>query len=217
MGIRQILYVAMVVVGAMTALIGAALVLNLLLDETESVKDLIEIIQLFVVASAIVIGGVFALYKLQIFRDFEPHLTVSQEVSHRFVGDEHAHIETTVTLHNSSRVKIEIRKGLFRLQQISPTSDKEIMELYAQVFIDEESKHLQWPTVEEVARNWDPNELTVEPGESHHETYEFIVPREVTSILVYAYFYNLRFPRSPAEGWGRATVHDMIGNTLNRT
>lgn len=102
MGIRQIVYVAMVVVGAMTALIGAALGLNLLLDETESAKDLIEIIQLFIVASAVVIGGVFALYKLQIFRDFEPHLTVSQEVSHRFVGDEHAHIETTVTLHNGS-------------------------------------------------------------------------------------------------------------------
>ena len=210
MGIRQIVYAAMVVVGAMTALIGAALGLNLLLDETESAKDLIEIIQLFIVASAVVIGGVFALYKLQIFRDFEPHLTVSQEVSHRFVGDEHAHIETTVTLHNSSRVKIEVRKGLFRLQQISPTSDKEIRELNSKVFVDKEYKHLQWPTLWEVDQNWDANGLIVEPGESHHETYEFIVPREVTSILVYAYFYNLRFPKSPAEGWGRATVHDMM-------
>ena len=215
MGNRQIVYVAMVVVGAMTALIGAALGLNLLLDETESVKDLIEIVQLFVVASAVVIGGVFALYKLQIFRDFEPHLTVSQEVSHRYVGDSYVHVETTATLHNSSRVKIEIREGLFRLQQIAPVSDEEIMELYAQVFIDEESKHLQWPTLEEVDRNWAANELIVEPGESHQETYEFIVSRDASSIMVYAYFHNSRFPKSPAEGWGATTVHDILKGTSN--
>ena len=87
MEIKQIVYVATVVVAVLSLLVGAAFALNLALDETESAKDLVEIIQLFVVASAIVIGGFFALYKLQIFRDFEPYLTVSQEVSHRFVGD----------------------------------------------------------------------------------------------------------------------------------
>ena len=124
MEIKQIVYVATVVVAVLSLLVGAAFALNLALDETESAKDLVEIIQLFVVASAIVIGGFFALYKLQIFRDFEPYLTVSQEVSHRFVGDNYIHVETTATLHNSSKVKIEIRKGLFRLQQIAPTSDE---------------------------------------------------------------------------------------------
>lgn len=215
MDIRRIAYVSIVVFVVLSILIVAAFVLNLALDETESAKDLVEIIQLFVVASAVVIGGFFALYKLQIFRDFEPHLTVSQKVSHRIVGNEYIHVETTATLHNSSRVKIEIREGLFRLQQIAPTSDEEIMELYAQVFIDEESKHLQWPTLEEVDRKWGANELIVEPGESHQETYEFIVSKDVTSIMVYAYFHNSRFPKSPAEGWGATTVHDILKGTSN--
>ncbi len=214
MDIRRIVYVAVVVIAVLTIL-GAAFGLNLLLDETESAKDLVEIVQLFVVASAIVIGGVFATYKLQIFRDFEPHLTISQEVSHRYVGDSYVHVETTATLHNSSRVKIEIREGLFRLQQIAPTSDEEVVELYAQVFMDEESKHLQWPTLEEVDRNWAANELIVEPGESHQETYEFIVSKDATSIMVYAYFHNSRFPKSPAEGWGATTVHDILKGTSN--
>ena len=213
--LKRILYGVIVGVVVLGVWIGAASLLNLALDETESAKDLVEIIQLFVVASAIVIGGFFAIYKLQIFRDFEPHLTVSQEVSHRFVSDEYIHVETTATLYNSSRVKIEIRKGLFRLQQIAPTSDEQILELYTQVFIDEKSKHLQWPTLWEVDHNWDANGLIVEPGESHHETYEFIVSKDVTSIMVYAYFYNSRFPKSPAEGWGAATVHDILGSTSN--
>ena len=215
MDIRRIAYVVIVILAVLTILVSAAFGLNLLLDETESAKDLVEIIQLIIVASGIVIGGYFALYKLQVFRDFEPHLTVSQEVSHRYVGDSYVHVETTATLHNSSRVKIEIREGLFRLQQIAPVSDEEIMELYAQVFIDEESKHLQWPTLEEVDRNWAANELIVEPGESHQETYEFIVSRDASSIMVYAYFHNSRFPKSPAEGWGATTVHDILKGTSN--
>ena len=208
--LKWMLYVAAVVALVLSLLVGVAFVLNFTLDETESAKDLVEIIQLFVVASAIVIGGFFALYKLQIFRDFEPHLTVSQEVSHRFVGDKYIHVETTATLHNSSRVKIEVREGLFRLQRIAPTSDEEIRELNSKVFVDQEYKHLQWPTLWEVDHNWDVNGLIVEPGESHRETYEFIVSKDVTSIMVYAYFYNSRFPQSPAEGWGATTVHDMM-------
>ena len=208
--LKRILYGVIVGVVVLGVWIGAASLLNLALDETESAKDLVEIIQLFVVASAIVIGGFFAIYKLQIFRDFEPHLTVSQEVSHRFVGDKYIHVETTATLHNSSRVKIEVREGLFRLQRIAPTSDEEIRELNSKVFVDQEYKHLQWPTLWEVDHNWDVNGLIVEPGESHRETYEFIVSKDVTSIMVYAYFYNSRFPQSPAEGWGATTVHDMM-------
>lgn len=210
MNIRRIAYVAIVVFVVLSILIVAAFVLNLALDETEGAKDLAEIIQLFVVASAVVIGGFFALYKLQIFRDFEPHLTVSHEISHRFIGDRFIHIEVTATLHNSSKVMIDVQKGLFRLQQIAPTSDEEVRKLYSQVFIDEKHKYLQWPTLEEVDRNWDANQLIVEPGESHQETYEFVVSTDVTSVMVYTYFYNSRFPKSPSEGWGAATVHDMM-------
>ena len=208
--LKWILYVAAVVVAVLILLFGVAFVLNLTLDEIDNAKDLVEIIQLFVVASAIVIGGFFALYKLQIFRDFEPHLTVTQEVSHRFVGDKYIHVETTATLHNSSKVKIEIRKGLLRLQQIAPTSDEEISKIYFQTFVDREQDYLQWPTLEEVDRDWDTNELIVEPGESHHETYEFIASKDATSVMVYTYFYNSRFPKSPSEGWGAATVHDIM-------
>lgn len=210
MDIRRTAYVAIVVFVVLSILIVAAFVLSLALHETEGAKDLVEIIQLFIVASAIVIGGFFALYKLQIFRDFEPHLTVSQEISHRFIGENYIHVETTATLHNSSRVKIEIRKGLSRLQQIAPASAEDIVEIYSQTFVDKESDYLQWPTLEEVERNWDKGEMIVEPGESHRETYEFIVSGDVASIMVYTYLYNSEFPKSPSEGWGAATVHDMI-------
>ena len=65
-------------------------------------------IQSAITSVAIVVGGAFALFKLQVFRTFEPHLTITQEVSHRPVGDSYVHIVVTATLHNSSRVRVDL-------------------------------------------------------------------------------------------------------------
>ncbi len=158
--------------------------------------------------TAIFAGGGFAFYKLQMFRDFAPHLTISHAVKHRLVGESYVHIAVAATLKNSSKVKMELWKGIIRLQQIAPVSDEEVGTLHAQVFIDREHLYLQWPTLDEVIHNWKKGELIVEPGESHQETYEFIVPRDVESVLAYTYYWN---PRSSIpEGWGATTVHDII-------
>ena len=120
----------------------ALFVLNRTLTDAERGKDLAAIIRSLVTVVAIVGGGAFAYYKLQIFRVFEPHLTISHEVSHRYIGDNYVHIAVTATLHNSSKVKMELRKGVFLLQQISPLSDEEIEPLYEQVFEDQDYEHI---------------------------------------------------------------------------
>ena len=86
----------------------------------------------------ICVGGVFAYRRLQLFRTFEPHLTISHEVAHRFIGDSYVHIDVTATLRNSSRVQVEILEGFFSLMKISPASDEQVEEIYASVFIDGE-------------------------------------------------------------------------------
>lgn len=181
------------------------------LPDTDLANDVARIVQASVTAVAIAAGGVFAGVKLQIFRDFTPHLTISHEISHRAIGDSYIHIAVTANLHNSSRVRMDFREGLFRLQRIGPVSDDEMESLYAQVFIDNEYNHLQWPTLDEIIFNWNQGELMVEPGESQPETYEFIVSAEVKSVVIYSYFYNSRPSKlSQAPGWGRATVYDII-------
>ena len=175
--------------------------------------DVTRIVQASVTAVAIAAGGVFAAFKLQVFRDFAPHVTITHDISHRPVGDSYVHIAVTANLHNSSRVRMDFRKGLFRLQQIGPMTDHEVENLYAQVFISKEQTHLQWPTLDEIAFEWDQGELMVEPGESQPETYEFIVSAEVKSVVVYTYFFNSGSSRfSPAPGWGRATIYDIIND-----
>lgn len=194
---------------------GIVLPLYLFLPRSDVFKDVSAVLQSFITALAVAAGGYFALFKLQVFRNLQPHLTIAHEVSHRIVSDSYAHISVTAVLRNSSRVKVELREGFFRLQQVSPATDEDIARLYAEVFEDargdEESEHIQWPVLDTHKLNRPEGELVVEPGGSHPETYEFIVSRDVESVLVYTYFANSRYsPGSGvAPGWQVTTVYDI--------
>ena len=201
---------------------------------TDRLKDGSAIAQAVATVVAIGVGGLFAWRNAQIFRARAPHVTISHEVSHRFVGTEYVHIAVTAILHNRSRVNIEFRDGLFIIQQIAPSLDEDVEELYASVFLDHEHEDLQWPTLEQARRTWDEDELIVEPRESETETFEFIVSTDVESIVITSYFYNSRVlgkipddielreaPRLRGKlrrwrevrgprGWSRTTVYDIL-------
>ena len=219
---RRLAYEIMIVAGLLFVLAGAVLVLNFWLtdlarDKTSTteigrVRDVIGIVQGFVWAFLIMAGGVFAYRKLQLFRDFEPHLTVTQSVASRAVGTQYVHISVITTLHNSSKVKVEIRTGFFRIHQIQPMRDEDVVHLYNKAFNPDASSDIAWPVLEEIHRRLGPNELVVEPGESHHEPCEFIVTKDVATILVYSYFHNQshsEISRS-AQGWTATTFHDVV-------
>ena len=179
------------------------------MTDMSTVKDLAGIVQAIFTIGAIGAGAAFATYKLRQFRDFKPHVTITQTITHRVLNDSYVHLIATATLHNSSKVKLDFRKGYFRLQMISPVSNEDVESLYAEVFEYKERRHFQWPTLDEMARSWLRDELIIEPGESHQETCEFILSAGVQSVLVYTYFYNPRHPHVP-EGWGATTVHDIM-------
>ncbi len=196
----------------MVALIVALVLLNLALSGAGRLKDIAAIVQSSVMAVATVAGGVFAYYKLQLFRDFEPRLTISHEVTHRFVGDSYVHIALTANLYNSSRVHIEIIRYRFSLQEIAPASDTQIERLYEEVFEERGEYYLQWPVLDEIELSREKGELTIEPGETHRETFEFIISTEIETVMVYTYFYNSMLSRKhqSAEGWGATTIYDMV-------
>ena len=159
--------------------------------DTSRANDVTGIMQAADTDVAFAAGSVFAFYKLRIFRDFEPHLNVSNSISHRRVATKYANVAVIVTLHNSSRVEVELRRGFFRLHQLAPISDEGVESLYAQVFIAAEKEYLQWPILEEVAAmSGTKVALIVEPGESLSEIDEFIVEMGIESVIIYTYIYN---------------------------
>ena len=97
-------------------------VLNWVLPDTVLLGDLANVVLALVTVLAIIFGGLFAAVKFELFRDFEPHLTISHTINHRNIADSYVHLDVKVTLHNSSRVRVELREGFFLLQQITPVT-----------------------------------------------------------------------------------------------
>lgn len=172
----------------------------------------VGLLQPLVTALVLVVGGIFAYRKLQLFRDFEPHLTVTQSVSSRAVGKQYAHVAVTATLHNSSKVRVEVRECLFRIHQIQPLNDEDVEHRYVEAFREDGSAHIEWPILDDVVRSLESNEVVIEPGARHHETCEFILSRDVETVLVYSYFYNTEYSEvgQSAQGWTATTIHDML-------
>ena len=181
-------------------------------SEISRIREVVGIVQGIAAALLILVGGVFAYRKLQLFRDFEPYLTITQSAASRAVGTQYIHISVIATLRNSSKVRVEIRQGFFRIHQIQPLDDDVVENLYEQAFNADDPQYIGWPLMAEVHRQFGPNELVVEPGESYHEPCEFIISKEVKSVMVYSYFYNQAYaPGShSAQGWTATTFHDIV-------
>ena len=195
--------------GLVSLLVALSLSLYIWLPDFGVANDLVKIIQASVTSLAIVAGGILAGVKLQLFREFAPHVTITQTITHRVISDSYVHLFVTATLLNISKVRVDIQRGYFRLQAISPASDEEVERLYADVFVDHKNRDFQWLTIDEAPREWRRNDLIVEPGESHQEICEFLVTREMRTVLVDTYMYNSRVPAIPV-GWGATSAYDIM-------
>ena len=179
-------------------------------NTTTTIIDVVSIIESVVTIAAIVVAGIFAIFKFRLFRAFQPHLSISQEVAHRFTDNEYVHLAVTVTLNNNSRVRVELNKAHHVVQQVLPVTAEELEDLYAEVFVHGTVENIQWPVLDEFKRTWSEGTFVVEPGESHKEVYEFIIGPNIKTILVYTYFYNSRHSPGSAEGWSSTTIHDIL-------
>ena len=160
---------------------------------------------------AVCLGGVFAIYQFRLFRHNAPHLSVTQFVSHNALSPSYVAIVVTARLKNNSKVRVTIQDTLFRIQDFGELGDEKVEELYAQTFVDQEHNYVQWPTLDEIHRNWSPGGIAVEPNETHTETYEFIVAKRFNSILVYSMFYNPHSSEADygRRGWQATTVYSI--------
>lgn len=87
---------------ALAALCVVFITANAVAPETATSIEVLGIAQALVTIVAIVAGGSFAAYKWQVFRESEPHLTITHEVSFRRIGESYVHIAVTATLQNNS-------------------------------------------------------------------------------------------------------------------
>ena len=77
-------------------------------------------------------------------------------------------------------------------------------------YIHIEVTAILWPIIGCLQRDWDGVNLTIEPGSTHSETFEFIVPKwDDQTLLLYTYFYNAE-AQYVRGGWSATTVYDVV-------
>ena len=170
-------------------------------------QTIIGLVQGVATIVAIAIGGAFAYYRLGLFRQTEPHLTISQEVSHRRTSDEYLQVGISVTLRNTSNVKVEIHRAFCRLSQIAPLAPS-----YVTATMSEQ--HLAWPILSEILDDSESAYTIVEPGESSHVVYQFVVSPLATSLLIHTFVYNEQYSGADSgrsQGWQAYTFYDVVG------
>ncbi len=188
---------------------------------------------------AIGLGGVFAWRRGYLFRTGQPYITIAHEITHRRVSDGYVQLELTATVHNPSRVKVELRDALFIVQQLAPASDDYVTDLYRRAFGEHEPRQyrpLAWEYLDEIPRVWNKDELLVEPGASVAVAFEYVLSVEIHSVSITTHFYNTKVmgkipagtnPRdaenrkhfgmwaaSGTKGWNRTTTYDILREEL---
>lgn len=142
--------------------------------------------------------------KFDLFRDFEPHLTISHAINHRNIGESYVHIDVAVTLHNSSKVRVVLRGGYFILQQIRPVSGEHRIPEPSTVYPF-------WSILEEFSIDLGERPLELEPGQALQEVFQFMVPDHVETVLIHYSFHDAGSLAEQPTGWGITEVYDIIG------
>lgn len=191
-----------------------------------------RIAQAIATVIALALGGIFAWRRGFIFRYQQPHVTISHDVTNRHIGHGYVHIEVTAALHNTSRVKVEFRDGLFTVEQLAPVDGEMAERLFEEIFDKDLYESPKWVILRERRLEWSRYGLIVEPGEKATVTFEHIVSDAIESVLITTFFYNTRvFGKIPSEmetrnierrkqfwrpwrasgprGWTRTTTHDI--------
>lgn len=165
-------------------------------------------------ALAIAAGIAIAWYKLDIFREFEPHLTIEQTLHPRPIGDSFHLIVATAVLANNSKVVVKPLEGYCRLAQLAPLDDSRVLEIFLRSSEDGDGSLEQfgWPILKEIKRSWTDGDIAIEPGECHQETYQFIVDGGTKSVVALTAIYNPSYRkevRGRAEVWRCYTFYDV--------
>ena len=170
----------------------------------------LSIFEAFMVTT-IVVGGGYALYKLGVFRDLKPHLSLEHSVTHRPVGDDYIHIAMQVSLLNTSKVAVSITEAICVVQQIAPLSNREIETLYDETFVSNNEIDIQWPLLNQYQKTRPVNELIIEPQGRHVDYYETHISKDIATNLVSTRYNNAKFSDGDdaARGWELSSAHDV--------
>ena len=139
-------------------------------------------------------------------REHIPNLTMELQVVRAPVSQNYDAVIATLHAKNTGTGLCRVDRVYWTLKALSPYDDDSIMEMQEDFGSASESEgavEFPWHMVkqEQIAQ-----EVVIEPNETHQMTYDFIIPTEITAVVVAAWVANASEPKY-AEGWYRRILH----------
>ncbi|MDE2940390.1 MAG: hypothetical protein OXR67_15955 [Chloroflexota bacterium] len=201
----RIVEILLLVLLAVVSLFALVALLDWVLPDGAQLGDWADIALAVVTILAILFGGMFAAVKFELFRESEPHLTVSHTINQRRLGGGYIHLDVATVMHNNSKVKVELRDGYFLLQQVAPVTAE-------MDFLGENLLYPPWPILDEMSFSLGDDDIVLEPGQSLQEVFQFMIPHHVETLLIHYILFDSASPGDKSRGWGITEVYDIISH-----
>ena len=176
-------------------------------------KDRIGSFQSLITILAIVVGGFWTYRAFIEQRQSHPRLKIEHKIEHWPVSNDQVLLSVNEILTNTGPVMVDLRGGTIRVIQVLPLPQSVARGLPSVQSEPTRSKAEAsiydpnvWQLLVDSPRNWKPNSVLIEPGESDMVPNEFIIPASIQVVAVYSYISN---PENANLGWNELTYWDL--------
>lgn len=139
-------------------------------------------------AAAAIAAILAAAHRFGLFRESEPHLNISQDITTQPISPNYTLVAVTATIHNTSKVLTTLGQITCQLAQTAPMTDHDVEQIYVNATHNpqqNEYHQYDWWILDQVEKHWPNNGLPIEPAEKHQETFQFIIANSVQSAVIF--------------------------------
>jgi hypothetical protein len=155
--------------------------------------------------AAIGIGGWWTYLRFIKERTGDVRASLSESACHRVLTDTDSLLRVVVAVENTGQVLLPIEKLRCEIYQVAPLDEAASMLQSGELISEYEA---QLPCLEGYEREWGPGTVRIEPGESDTFAFDFVVSRDVATILVYAHVPNVTEDDGEI-GWDISSFYDF--------
>lgn len=165
-----------------------------------NIKEILSIIQALVTIAAIVGAGLWFIVERQATRK----AGIEHETTHHRLTNDLTWVHLSITMENVGRRKLDITSGVIRVQQILPIHDELQRSIDAgSNLIEDEKYSVAWPVIREYSPQL---KVSIEPGETHIKSFEFIIKSDIKVIRIYSFFSETD---NGDLGWTHSTIYQI--------
>lgn len=181
-------------------------------------NNTVEAIYYITAALGIALGLIGGYYAFLRKRLRFPRIIMMHTINSWQVTKERSLIRLTLGLSNKGEVLFKYRNFRITIYQLRPWPS-EIVELIEKgegptyelsdggwLFTE-----YRWPTLHTINPQFSKNHCRIEPGEDDELYFEFSIPSNVETILVYTFLDN---PKKKGIGWNKTSVYKVLSGTL---